>query len=243
MNEYYAVVRSTDHLAHYGIRGMKWGVRKAVDRGDARALSKQYKKAQKKLAKLNAQADIRTQEKQIKKHNRRALGALGVSLAGMGVATGNRMITNNAAKNFASIAAKKIGAPIDEIVHKTARKKRIVGEGKGIHKVGEGLGLGPVGDNSGGLKAAVNGGGSSTKSKPSTYKIVDKVAKGAVLAGLGAAAYQGGRSLAAKYRTTQKGHAKAVAKRDAFAKELNQTFMNAYNELRRKNKLGRNRRS
>ena len=29
----------------------------------------------------------------------------------------------------------------------------------------------------------------------------------------------------------------------AFAKELNQTFMNAYGELRRKNKLGRNRRS
>lgn len=28
MSEYYAVIRSTDYLAHYGVKGMKWGVRK-----------------------------------------------------------------------------------------------------------------------------------------------------------------------------------------------------------------------
>ena len=43
MSEYYAVVRSGDSLTHYGIRGMKWGIRKALDRGDNRATSGRQK--------------------------------------------------------------------------------------------------------------------------------------------------------------------------------------------------------
>ena len=52
MSEYYGVTRSTDHLAHYGIKGMKWGVRKAIARGDQRKLDRHFRKAAKKLAKL-----------------------------------------------------------------------------------------------------------------------------------------------------------------------------------------------
>ena len=52
MSEYYAVVRSTDHLAHYGVKGMKWGVRKAIARGNQKALDRHFRKAAKKLAKL-----------------------------------------------------------------------------------------------------------------------------------------------------------------------------------------------
>lgn len=61
-NDYmYAIERSDDYLAHYGIRGMKWGVRKARKLGlgtarGAKALGKQYAKAQKKLAKLDKAA-------------------------------------------------------------------------------------------------------------------------------------------------------------------------------------------
>lgn len=56
-NEYmYAIERNGDYLAHYGVRGMKWGVRKAIERGNSRALSRQYAKAQKKLAKLEKRA-------------------------------------------------------------------------------------------------------------------------------------------------------------------------------------------
>lgn len=55
-NYMYAIERSDEYLAHYGIRGMKWGVRKARERGNAAGLSKQYAKAQKKLSKLENRA-------------------------------------------------------------------------------------------------------------------------------------------------------------------------------------------
>ena len=57
-NEYYGVATTptSDFLAHYGVKGMKWGVRKALARGNDRALSRQYAKAQKKLAKLEKRA-------------------------------------------------------------------------------------------------------------------------------------------------------------------------------------------
>lgn len=44
MSEYYAVVRSTDHLAHYGVKGMKWGVRKNPQKQFYKALKKGIKK-------------------------------------------------------------------------------------------------------------------------------------------------------------------------------------------------------
>lgn len=49
---YYAVERSTDHLAHYGVKGMRWGVRRALATGNSKALDRHYRKAAKKLAKL-----------------------------------------------------------------------------------------------------------------------------------------------------------------------------------------------
>lgn len=54
---YYGVTRTDEYLAHYGIKGMKWGVRKARESGNSKALGRQYRKAQKKLAKLEARAN------------------------------------------------------------------------------------------------------------------------------------------------------------------------------------------
>lgn len=77
-NDYmYAIERNDEYLAHYGIRGMKWGVRKAIASGNSKRLGRQYAKAQKKLAKLEKQANNGA------KYARRAsrLGA-GAALAG-----------------------------------------------------------------------------------------------------------------------------------------------------------------
>lgn len=78
-NEYYgaASTPTEDFLAHYGVKGMKWGVRKAIASGNARRLGRQYNKAAKKLAKLEKRAASG------KKYAKRA-AALGVGAAAAG---------------------------------------------------------------------------------------------------------------------------------------------------------------
>lgn len=106
-NDYmYAIERSDEYLAHYGIRGMKWGVRKAIARGDSRALRKQYQKASKKLAKLDKQASSS------KKYWRRA-GIMGAGAAAAGglAAAGTHGVGNaiNAVGKYGSKAMKGVG--------------------------------------------------------------------------------------------------------------------------------------
>lgn len=82
-NEFmYAVERSDEYLAHYGILGMKWGVRRAIKSGNSARLGKQYAKAQKKLAKLEKQAG------KSKKYARRAalMGAGAAAAGGLAAA-------------------------------------------------------------------------------------------------------------------------------------------------------------
>lgn len=52
MPSYYGVIRSSEYLTHYGVKGMKWGVRRALERGSDHALARQYRKAERKLQKL-----------------------------------------------------------------------------------------------------------------------------------------------------------------------------------------------
>ena len=52
MRHYYGINSSPEHLAHYGIKGMRWGVRRALANGNEKALDRHYQKAAKKLAKL-----------------------------------------------------------------------------------------------------------------------------------------------------------------------------------------------
>lgn len=116
-NDYmYAIERSDEYLAHYGIRGMKWGVRKAIASGNSARLGRQYAKAQKKLAKLEKQAG------KTKKYARRAaLMGAGAAAAGGLAAAGTGGISN---------AMTKIGAHGGQAM---------IGAGRGISRAGSGL--------------------------------------------------------------------------------------------------------
>ena len=213
---------SSDFFAHYGVRGMKWGVRKAIDKHSEKRLDRQYRKAKRKLEKLNSRADVDIQKIASKKHARRALAAAGLSVAGSSLSNETRRV----AKRIINAAYKPelsqnvvIG---DHVL--SWREKNIVGNGKGIKKTGSGLGIGPVGRDSHASTQVTTGVANSVSKKSNPFVTVDKVAKGIAVAGLGTAAYQTGKAVAAKYRTTKKGHAKAVAKRDAWRKEMQSAF-------------------
>ena len=117
-NEYYGIASTPmdDYLAHYGVRGMKWGVRKAVASGNSARLGRQYAKAQKKLAKLEKRANSGA------KYARRAaaLGA-GAAIAGGAAVLGNKSNLTNGIYNVAGRLGKfKTGAHLANRVNSAA---------------------------------------------------------------------------------------------------------------------------
>lgn len=56
MRQYYAVIRSDDFLAHYGIKGMRWHMKKAIEKGNVHSYKRYRKKAEKKLKRFEKQA-------------------------------------------------------------------------------------------------------------------------------------------------------------------------------------------
>lgn len=136
MSEYYAVQRSDEYLEHYGIKGMKWGVRKAIESGNSRALGRQYKKAAKKLAKLEKRASSgKKYAKRAAMYGAGAAAAGGLALAGTGgVASGLSRLGGAAAKGSTAL-----GAALSKSKHGKVRK---VGAAllKGGAHAGAGLG-------------------------------------------------------------------------------------------------------
>ena len=107
-NDYmYAIERSDEYLAHYGVRGMRWGVRKAIASGNSARLGKQYAKAQKKLAKLEKRAS--KADKYKKRAIRYGIGAAaagGLAAAGTG-GVGNLINKAGAATRGAMLSGGK----------------------------------------------------------------------------------------------------------------------------------------
>lgn len=119
MSEYYGIsTPSSDFFMHYGVQGMKWGVRKAIESGNSRALSRHFRKAAKKLAKLNNQADRGHQQNIIKAAKRDQKIAAGIGGASVGIAGARSAISlqnayRSALQNGVGVGA--IYAPVGAI--------------------------------------------------------------------------------------------------------------------------------
>lgn len=166
MAEYYGVTRTSEYLAHYGVKGMRWGVRRAREKNDPKALERQYRKALKKAKKLNTKANIQRSQQEYKGRMADAatLGITGATVAGAGLG----LRAAQKATNARAIGVMN-GIPFDtETMHYATT---------------------PI---------------------------------GAALGGWGA--YNLGKGLAAKYRTTAKGHARAAAKAQNFRSEMKKAF-------------------
>lgn len=83
MAEYYAVERTSGYLMHYGIRGMRWGVRRARERNDRQALQKHWNKANTKLSVLKDKSN-----RKLQKENAKNNLVAGPALMGLGAAGG-----------------------------------------------------------------------------------------------------------------------------------------------------------
>lgn len=151
--EYYGITTPTDDfIAHYGIMGMKWGVRKAIKLGNSQKLGRQYAKAQKKLAKLEKRAANAS------KYGKRAaaLGA-GAAVAGglaaagtEGVGTAMRKVGGFAGRTMSNVGSammkskngkiRKAGLSINSVGNKANGK--IVKAGFGVQEWGKSNSIG-----------------------------------------------------------------------------------------------------
>ena len=155
-NSMYAIDRSEEYLAHYGIKGMKWGVRKAIEGGGTglgnRRLARQYRKAQKKLAKLERRANNGA------KYARRAatLGAGAAAAGGLAAAGVGRVAqAANTVLGKGGTAMRKAGTALGAAtpgaaatlsrlgLKRTASAVNTVGSklGKGMREAGTAVGI------------------------------------------------------------------------------------------------------
>ncbi len=209
MAEYYGVTRSEEYLAHYGVKGMKWGVQKARLHGNEKRLDRHFKKASKKLAKLSERADIEAQSKKAVALNKAAKVYGAVGMAGLGTLAGLQG-TKQVSRLLAEAALKK------KAWNSEAAKNAFDNDAWEAKKIYNRL-----------SEAA----GDRADSRWDIYSKADRALEAyhapiaiATSGALSGAAASKVMTYAAKKRTTPESHAKAVAKRDAWKKEMGVAF-------------------
>lgn len=233
MSEYYAVERTGFSLQHYGVKGMKWGVRKAIQKGGARGerkLARQYAKAQKKLAKLTENADVKRQSELSKRYDKVAKVAGKVGLAGAGVLAGL-----HGAKNVNHLLYLKNKEKAAELYDKYQTADH--GGNRYSYKELQGAYQRKSDDAFDRYNYADD---ALSPEYGGTRSLIGTTARVAAAGGLGVAAGMKLVSKVAKNRTTAKGHAKAVEKRDAWKKSMQEAFKGTkYEKLPNQNRKKR----
>ena len=240
-----------NYLAHFGIKGQKWGVRHyqnpdgtlteagkahySVDTGGNSKYMKKFEKESNKLKKLSDRADISKQQEEAKKYESRASKAANVGGAALGVALGATYGGPYLSKYFNKKATSllKDRDSYNQLSEDRYFKQRMINAGVVYGKNGQ------LGE-SDALKARVEGDNfkeaaaraekeamSATQKGINAEKIsrgVAGTAAGLAAASYGVAGYNKVQAAMARKRTTEKGHAKAVAKREAQFNKMMNTF-------------------
>lgn len=231
MSDYFAISPSSDFFMHYGVKGMKWGVRKAIERGDSKSLARHYRKAAKKLNRLNRNADIDIQRLNVSKSIKRAAIGTGIAGAGIGGSIGLRNSANRLTKKIVPNPADNPIKPItikeniirENIIPETKIRENFITWDNVPIKTWNG----PAN-----VESAVSSSVQGAKRigdnavKASRYRQAGKAAKIVGLGALGYAGYNAGKAIASSYRKSKKGHAKAVAKRNDWRNHMLDTFKN-----------------
>lgn len=268
-----------DFLAHYGIRGMKWGVRKAIASGNDNMLDRQYRKAAKKLEKLSKRANVEAQDQQAQKYNKIAKKAGKIGAAGVGVAiagtgtnhtlhyinTLHKKLTQHQLKDiedrFTDLDTTSWNAYkyLDKQRNKELKEKKltetILPEKKLEEKklIEEKFNADAdklvkehdakwdeIENEYDATRDNFNSAKDKRKFAADVGKYVGYAGAGLGALGLGASVIAKAKAHAAKKRMTSKGHAKAIAERDAWRKEMQSAFKGTkYQNLPKVNKKRR----
>lgn len=230
--EYYGREPSSDFFMHYGVKGMKWGVRRAIEKGNNKSLARHYKKAAKKLRVLDWKANPEEQMKYAKQHDKIAKAGLSVGLTGLGIATGagfgHRILKNQYNKAYDAFYYPGWSKDAIKRAQTFESGNRELYDTMSRKRLAEATQYQNAKDN------LLNYGNAAVK----VQDIAGRVGSIGLGMGLGAKAV----SANAKWRAT-KGNTKMVQNRNAWKKEMREAFkgtayqnLPSYEKLRKKKK-------